>query len=148
LETNQLFGFRLGYSTEIANGCLIENLKQSMDRSQVVGAVFLDLKKAFETVNYSLLISKMTSFNFSVETVSWFTSYLQDRQQCVKAGQDKSPLLSIQRGIPQGSMLGPLMFSLFINDLPQICPDVNCQLYADDAVFMHPLCHRNSQQRF
>ena len=109
------FGFRPGYSTETANCCFVENMKQSLDQGNVSGAVFLCLKKAFNTVNHSLLLSKMLSFHFSPDAIAWFTSYLQDREQCVKVDQDKSFFLNNHMGIPQGSILGPLLFSL----LPQ-----------------------------
>ena len=131
----QQFGFRAGYSTEIANCCFVENAKKSLDGGKVVGAIFMDLKKAFELVNHNLLLSKLENFNISNDTICWFASFLQARVQCVKVAQDKSPLLNIQMGIPQGSILGPLQFSLFINDLPSICAGVSCQLYADDAAY-------------
>jgi len=134
----QQFGFRSGYSTEIANCCFVENVKKSLDRGDVVGAVFLDLKKAFDTINHNLLLTKMSSFNFSNEAVQCFASYLQTRVQCVKFPQEKSSLLNIKLGIPQGSKLSPLLFSLFINDLPLNCAGASIQLYADDVVLYAP----------
>ena len=103
-----------------------------------MGVVFLDLKKAFDTINHNLLLTKMSFFYFSTEAVHWFASYLQARVQCVKVDQEKSSIMNIKMGIPQGSILGPLLFSLFINDLPLNCSGASFQLYADDAVLYVP----------
>ena len=106
-----------------------------MDRGEVVGAVFLDLNKAFEMVSHHLLLSKMSLFNISPEAVGWLASFLQGREQCVKVARDKSSLLNIRMGIPQCSILELMLINLFINDLPLICPGFRCQLYADDTIF-------------
>lgn len=103
-----------------------------------MGAVFLDLKRAFDTVNHRVLLAKLSKLNFSVQALNWFESYLADRKQCVVVGGVKSPYLSCPVGVPQGSILGPLLFSLYINDLFDVCKGVNAQLYADDAVIFTP----------
>lgn len=99
-----------------------------------MGAVFLDLKRAFDTVNHGRLISKLSSYNMSPQALSWFESYLQGREQCVVIDHVKSAPCKIKTGIPQGTILGPVLFSLYVNELPEVCPEVGLQMYADDTV--------------
>lgn len=118
--------------------CLfIEKIRSSLDKGGVVGAVFLDLKKAFDTVSHAVLCSQLIHFNFSVITMNWIRSYLSGRSQSVSIENCQSVSRTVATGVPQGSILGPIFFSLYINDLPTACPEVECIMYADDKVFVH-----------
>jgi len=99
----------------------------------VVGAVFLDLRKAFDTVNHQLLINKLSDFSLDTNTIAWIQSYLKYRQQCVAVDNTKLSLRPCSMGVPQGSILAPLLFTLYINDLPTVSKS-KITMYADKTV--------------
>lgn len=102
------FGFRINHSTETATLVLIEQIKSRLNEGGVVGAVFLDLSKAFDTVDHDVLISGLSRLNFLSRTLS----YLSNRMQCVNLCDALSTYMKCTTGVPQGSVLGQLLFSL------------------------------------
>ena len=103
-----------------------------MDSKELVGTVLLDLCKAFDLVDHSLLLSKISMYHTDNTSLRWFESYLRDRTRRCCINGSLSDALPITRGVPQGSILGPILFLLYINDLPLAIPDCNVDIYADD----------------
>ena len=140
LETNGLIyslqsGFRPSFSTDSALIHLSDLIRQNMDKGLYTGALLLDLQKAFDTVNHSILLSKFQAMGMNKSTVTWFKSYLSQRKQFVDISGTRSPEGVISCGVPQGSILGPLMFLVYVNDMNSA---TSCKLflYADDSVLV------------
>ena len=128
------FGFRKGHSTEQAILEITDNLKTSIDNKLITCGLFLDFSKALDTVNHNILLSKLYKYGIRGKPLDWFTSYLLNRTQYVQIGNDKSSPLEIVCGIPQGSTLGPLLFLLYINDMPNSSTKLSFRMFADDAI--------------
>lgn len=126
-------GFRPKHSTCTALLNVTDDIRLAMDKRQLTFLVLLDFSKAFDTVDYDILLAKLTYyFNFSFSSVNWFRSYLHDRIQSVLVEKASSTWRSVHSGVPQGSILGPLLFSLYINHLPSCLSYSRFHLYADD----------------
>ena len=127
------FGFRKGYSTEQAILEITDNIKTSIDNKEITCGVFLDFSKAFDTINHQILLRKLYKYGIRGTQLAWFSDYLVNRYQYVKIGNVESDLLRITCGIPQGSTLGPLLFTLYINDMPNCSNKLSYRIFADDT---------------
>ena len=140
LQTHQLLyehqsGFRSSYSTETCLIYLTDFIKQEQDKGNYIGMVLLDLQKAFDTVNHKIMLQKLEAIGLHESAIAWFKSYLYGRQQSVEIGEAISNPMTVTCGVPQGSILGPLLFLIYIND---IYAAVRCKLllYADDSALL------------
>ena len=135
LLSSRQSGFRPKHSTAT---CLIEItdfLLNNLDSGLITGAIFLDLKKAFDIISHEILLSKMPFYGIKTTELQWFSSYLCNRQQCVSFQGIQSDFENVTSGVPQGSILGPLLFCIFINDMCNLKFEnqTKIALYADDT---------------
>ena len=126
-------GFRSGYSCE---SCLMNMTNYWFDEinnGNIIGVVALDLSKAFDVLSHDIILKKLEAYGCGAVAMSWFKSYLKNRRQYVNINETKSEILYQRHGVPQGSILGPLIFSIFMNDVPLILKYSKIDLYADDS---------------
>ena len=116
---NNQFGFRSKHSTTQALLLLTDKIQRSIDKGMFCSGIFLDLCKAFDTVNHKILLTKLEYYGIRGVSNDWFASYLTNRRQFVSLNGINSDYQTITCGVPQGSVLGPLLFLLYINDMPK-----------------------------
>ena len=143
LYKNQ-FGFQKNMSTEYAINSLLYNIVQCLNQGKTGFCILLDFAKAFDTVNHDILLKKLEYYGIRGIALDWFKSYLSNRKQCTEIGNLQSTFGDVKCGVPQGSILGPLLFLLYINDIVLSSEVFKFTLFADDTSLFYS--HKNKTE--
>jgi len=138
MTKNELFntsqyGFRKKHSTEFATIEFVDKIAKEIDKKEIPFSIFIDLSKAFDTLDHEILLKKLRYYGIEGTQLKWFESYLTGRRQSVKFNNTISSQLEIKTGVPQGSILGPLLFLIYINDISKVSRLFHAILFADDT---------------
>lgn len=131
--SNSQYGFQKGKSTEMALLLIKNEILKNMENKLFIVGLFIDLKKAFDCVNHNILLSKLHDYGIRGIALDLVKSYLCNRKQCVKVNDSVSPTTIVKFGVPQESILRPLLFVLYINDLCNVPDSPKMVMYADDT---------------
>ena len=132
-------GFRKSHSTESASLEFVGHILSSLENTGIAFSLFIDLSKAFDTISHDILLNKLKYYGIKNTPLSWFSSYLSDRKQFVDYDGTISNYETLTTGVPQGSVLGPLLFLIYMNDISFVSNKFNFVLYADDTSLEAPL---------
>ena len=127
------FGFRKKYSTSHAINSLVNQFHDSVEKNEFMIGLFVDLSRAFDTISHKILIDKLYKYGIRGIALEWIKDYLLNRKQYVVYNNTKSNISSVEIGVPQGSILGPLLFIIYVNELPTISSALSCIQFADDT---------------
>ena len=144
LLTIEQFVFRRGHSTELAAIQLVDRLTKQMDLGNVPTNIYIDLSKAFDTLDHSILLDKLSYYGICGVENLMLRTYLSNKHQYVEYNDSKSETKSISIGVPQGSILGPLLLLIYINDLPRVSRVFSMLMYADDTTLYCNINNANS----
>ena len=143
LQDPKQSAYKQNHSTNTALLKITDDLYNALDDGELTLLVLLDYSKAFDTINHRILFAKLKALGFTFDAISWIVGYLTGRKQKVKTQTDESGWESIQYGVPQGSVLGPLLFSLVVNDISTCIKYGNYHMYADDTqIYYHFKLHQ------
>ncbi len=133
------FGFQKNHSTAHALASFVDTVTESLDKNDYVLSLFIDLSKAFDTIDHSILLQKLYHYGIRGIAYSYLKSYLSNRLQCIQIDSISSNYLPITCGVgvPQGSILGPLLFLIYINDIHKCSNLLKLLLFADDTTIIH-----------
>ena len=131
LETQ--YGFRKKHSTKLDLADLVSDIADKLDDGHTTLGIFIDLKKDFDSIDHGILLQKLEYYGVRGLPLLWFKSYLQNRQQSVVIDGETSHPRQVQCGVPQGSILGPTLFLIYINDINKSTNFFNFRLFADDT---------------
>ena len=144
LDVNDLlfdsqYGFRKQHSTKLAALELLDRIHKIMDIGQIPVSIFFNLSKAFDMPDHTILLSKLKHYGIKNKAFQWFNSYLSNRHQYVEFEGARFETLGLEMGVPQGSILGPLLFIMYVNDMHTVSNKLTFITYADDTTFTAPM---------
>ena len=147
IKYDKQFGFRTGHSTEHAIAQLVDQIYEAFEKNEYTLGVFIDLSKAFDTVDHSILLRKLELYGITDRNYAWIKSYLSNRLQYIQIDENsRTEFCVVKCGVPQGSILGPLLFLLYVNDLKNASSVLDPIMFVDDTDLFYT--HSNSQKFF